>query len=163
VIKLFEKRISHLFASLLIAPLLWVDVPAKSQTVLPGAGSAAIAQSSCRSNSQPNSDAGLANRRQEIAEQFLQLLFTQQYEAATDYISPTVKNEFPAAVLRQKVEEFQQGTGAFVSRLDSQVEDDVVAVNLLFEKKEVVFIVGFDENLNILNANYVLETDEAAP
>lgn len=145
---MFNKKIAHLFASLFwVTPLLWLQLPGKSQVLTHGA--AAIAQSTSHSDS--------SDQRQEIAESFLDRLFSQQYEAATQYISPIVKSEFPADVLRQKVEAFQRGAGAFVARLDSQVEGDIVVVNLRFEQGERTFVVSFDENLNILNVNYVFE------
>jgi hypothetical protein len=146
---LFKKKIAHLFISLFwITPLLLLQLPGKSQ-VLTDAGAATIAQS--------NSQSDPSHQRRETAERFLDLLFSQQYEAATRYISPIVKSEFPADVLREKVEAFQRGAGAFVTRLDSQVEGDIVIVNLRFEQGERTFVISFDENLNILNANYVFE------
>lgn len=153
---MFRKKIIPLFTGLFwVTLLLLLQPPGKSQDFLTQEGAASIAQT--------NSQSDLSSQRQEIAERFLDLLFSQQYEAAIQYISPTVKNEFPADVLRQKVEEFQRGTGAFVTRLDSQVERDVVVVNLQFEQEERTFVVSFDEDLNVLNANYVLETDDTTP
>lgn len=150
-IKFFKKKTTWVFASFfLITPFLLLQLPGKGQGAFTQAGFS-IAQSD------------LSNQRQEIAENFLDLLFNQQYEAATQYISPTLQSEFPPDVLRQKVEDFQQETGAFVSRLDSQVEGEVVVVKLQFERGERTFIVSFDENLNVFNANYVLETNDSTP
>lgn len=147
-----ERTIYYFFTSLvLITPLLLLQLPGKSQGSFTQAGSDSIAQSNP------------SDQQQEVAERFFDLLFSQQYEAATQYISPTVKSEFPAAVLRQKVEDFQRGTGAFVARLDSQVAGDVVIIDLLFARGKRTFVVSFDENLNILNANYVLDTDDSTP
>lgn len=149
-------NIIYLASLFLITPLLWLQAPRTGQ------GSFAKAGSSLNVQTHPTDQVDSSNQRQEIAERFLDLLFSQQYEAAAQYISPTVKSEFSPAVLRQKVEDFQRGTGAFVTRLDSKVVSDVVVIDLQFEQAERTFVIIFDENLNVLNANYVIETDDPA-
>jgi hypothetical protein len=138
-----------LLMSGLIAAALGLPAMANSQTDTIAIEPSAIAQS-------PSPVP--ANARQKLAEQFLDLVFSQQYEKATEYISPTIKNEFPASVIRQKADSFQKLNGTFVRRLNSESDGDVIVVNLLFNKNPRAVIITFDDNLKIINADYFIQS-----
>jgi hypothetical protein len=97
-----------------------------------------------------------AAQRKAIAEQFFDLLFSGRYYAASTYITPVMQSDFSPSALQQKVITFERGAGAFVKRGDAQVQDDIVLIDIQFQRRTVTFIVSFDQNLKIAGANPVI-------
>jgi len=152
--KFLFYRSPVLLHSVLLATLFAGLPILNNQAFATPAGTAAIAQSTSPAP---------ANQRQKLAEQFLDLVFTQQYEKATNYISPGIKSDFPASVIQQKAAAFQKLNGVFVKRLTSEVDGDVVVVNILFKKISKAVILTFDENLKIINADYFIDSTASSP
>jgi hypothetical protein len=50
-----------------------------------------------------------------------------------------------------------------VKRLTSEVDGDVVIVNILFKNNPKAVILTFDENLKIINADYFIENTASSP
>lgn len=105
---------------------------------------------------QPNPP-DLSSQRQAAAERFFDLLFSEQYAAASECITPALRDEFSPQILERKSAEFQRSNGQFVKQLKAEVADDVVLIDLQFAKRTVTFLVSFDDNLLIVGANPVLD------
>jgi hypothetical protein len=105
---------------------------------------------------QPN-PTDLSSQRQAMAERFFDLLFSEQYAAASECITPELRDEFSPQILERKSAEFQRSNGQFVKQLKAEVVDDVVLIDLQFAKRTVTFLVSFDDNLLIAGANPVLD------
>lgn len=105
---------------------------------------------------QPHSP-DLSTQRQAMAERFFDLLFSDQYAAASECITPELRDEFSPQILEQKSAEFQHSAGPFVKQVKAEVSDDVVLIDLQFAKRTVTFLVSFDDNLLIAGANPMLD------
>lgn len=86
--------------------------------------------------------------RESIANQFVDLIATQQYDAAVGLLDPRLREEWTAPILQQRVEDFFSRTGNFVKRLDTKVDGDIVLVNTQFENVTNDIFVIFDEGGN---------------
>lgn len=87
-----------------------------------------------------------SDREQQIAEQFIDLVFRQQYNEALQYIHPVLRAELSPERLQQGAEQFQKRSGAFIKRLNTQVDGDVVLVNTQFEQVTDTILVIFDDS-----------------
>jgi hypothetical protein len=74
-----------------------------------------------------------------------------------------LKAEFTPEALKRKVENFEQGMGKFVKRGSAKVVDEVVLIDIQFARRTVTFVVSFDDNLKIVNANPVIGFIENQP
>ena len=90
----------------------------------------------------------LTQQRESIANQFVDLIAAQQYNAAVDLLDPRLREEWTTPVLQQRVEDFFGRTGNFVKRLDTKVDGDIVLVNTQFENVTNDIFVIFDEGGN---------------
>lgn len=104
---------------------------------------------------QPDSDSARSAQQQARAEQFVDLLFVEQdYEAAWELVHPTLQAELPPEKIQQKLETFQQDTGAFVERLNTEVSDQLVLVSIQFEQTERTLVIIFDDDLLITGVDF---------
>lgn len=123
---------------------LWVSPVALSSEVLAVTQVETVAQ------------ADASTQRRETAERFFDLLFSRRYRVASEYITPVLQPEFSPQALEEKVTVFQRSAGQFVRRLDAEVENDILLIDIQFERQTVTFLVSFDENLLIVGANPVI-------
>jgi len=85
-----------------------------------------------------------ANPLEERATQFVDLVFSQQYEDALSYLHPDFRQEVESS-FAERAEAFLGTTGAFQERQDSQVVENVVFINAQFEKVTDTIVIIFDE------------------
>lgn len=91
-------------------------------------------------------------------ERFFDLLFVQAgYAEASEMIAPVLRPEFSPEVLQRKRQEFETGSGKFVKILEDQVVEDIVIVEVEFERRTVTFVISFDDNQQIAGVNPVLD------
>lgn len=91
-------------------------------------------------------------------ERFFDLLFVQAgYAEASEMIAPVLRSEFSPEVLQRKRQEFETGSGKFVKILEGQVVEDIVIVEVEFERRMVTFVISFDNNQQIAGVNPVLD------
>jgi hypothetical protein len=92
-----------------------------------------------------------------IAEQFIDLIFSAQYDEALEYLHPVLQEATLENSLEQRVERFQRVTGAFQARLDAQVVENVVLVTTEFENVTDTIVIIFDENGLITGVDFPLQ------
>jgi hypothetical protein len=92
-----------------------------------------------------------------IAEQFIDLIFSAQYDEALEYLHPILQEATAENSLEERVERFQQVTGAFQARLDAQVVENVVLVTTEFENVTDTIVIIFDENGLITGVDFPLQ------
>jgi hypothetical protein len=94
---------------------------------------------------------------QERAEQFVDLVFSAQYDEALEYLHPVLQEATEENSLEDRVERFQQVTGAFQTRLDAQVVENVVLVTTEFENVTDTIVIIFDEEGLITGVDFPLQ------
>ncbi len=99
-------------------------------------------------------DFAAGDREQEIAEQFIDLVFSQRYSEALQYIHPVLQAELSPERLQQGAEQFQKRSGMFIKRLDTRVDGDVVLVNTQFERVTDTILIIFDDSGSITGVDF---------
>ncbi|HEY9641457.1 MAG TPA: hypothetical protein V6C57_13300 [Coleofasciculaceae cyanobacterium] len=93
---------------------------------------------------------------QNRAEQFIDLVFSNQYDEALQYLHPTLRNEFRNN-FKERVENFERVTGKFQERQETRVEGNVVLVNTRFANLTDTIVVIFDQDGLITGIDFPIE------
>ena len=102
-----------------------------------------------------DSDSARSAQQQARAEQFVDLLFVEQnYEAAWELVHPTLQAELSPERIQQKLATFQEDTGPFVARLNTEVNEQLVLVSIQFEQTERTLVIIFDDDLLITGVDF---------
>lgn len=94
---------------------------------------------------------------QERAEEFVDLVFSTQYDEALEYLHPILQEAAEENSLEERVERFQRVTGAFQERLDTQVVENVVLITTEFENVTDTIVIIFDEAGLIIGVDFPLQ------
>lgn len=135
-------------------------IPSLSRSILPILCFACLSPLLCFQSAQAvesvaqTTAAPTSNQEQQIAEQFVDLVFSQRYSEALQFIHPVLRAELSPERLQQAVEQFQRRSGAYVKRLDTKVDGNIVLVNTQFERVTDTVFVIFDDSGMITGVDF---------
>jgi hypothetical protein len=133
-------------STLLIAALPSQALPTADTPTFDGSAAEAIAQSISYT---------------ERAEQFVDLVFSAQYDEALEYLHPILQEATAENSLEERVERFQQVTGGFQERLDTRMVENIVLITTEFENVTDTIVIIFDESGLITGVDFPLQPLQA--